>query len=96
MIKDFNFLGLINKNLSWKSHADKIANSVSKTTSILNRLKHLLHQIIKITLYNSMIASHLNYCTLAWGYEHSRLNEIQKRVIRIINPKESNQDNKSK
>ncbi len=34
-----------------------------------------------------MIASHLNYCILAWGYEHSRLNKIQKsyRVIRIIN-----------
>ncbi len=32
-----------------------------------------------------MIASHLNYCILAWGYEHSRLNKIKKRVIRIIN-----------
>ncbi len=32
-----------------------------------------------------MIASHLNYCILAWGYEDSRLNKIQKRVIRIIN-----------
>ncbi len=32
-----------------------------------------------------MIVSHLNYCILAWGYEHSRLNKIQKRVIRIIN-----------
>ncbi len=32
-----------------------------------------------------MIASHLNYCILAWGYEHISLNKIQKRVIRIIN-----------
>ncbi len=41
--KDFNFLRLIiNENLSWKSHADKIANSISKTTCIMNRLKHLL------------------------------------------------------
>ncbi len=85
-VKDFNFLGLtINENLSWKSHADTIANSVSKTTRILNRLKDLLPQKIKITLYNSMIASHLNYCILAWGYEYSRLNKIPRRVIRIIN-----------
>ncbi len=42
-VKDLNFLGLIiNENLSWKSHADKIANSISKTTGIMNRLKHLL------------------------------------------------------
>ncbi len=47
-VKDFNFLGLIiNENLSWKSHADKIANSISKTTVIMNRLKHLLPQKIK-------------------------------------------------
>ncbi len=32
-----------------------------------------------------MIASHLNYCILVWGYEHSRLNNTLKRVIRIIN-----------
>ncbi len=30
-----------------------------------------------------MIASHLNYCILASGYEHSWLNKILKRVIRI-------------
>ncbi len=71
--KDFNFLRLIiNEHLSWKSHADKIANSISKTTGIMNRLKHLLLQKIKITLYNSMIVSHVNYCILEWGYECSR------------------------
>jgi hypothetical protein len=84
-LTDFNFLGLIiNENLSWKSHANKISNSISKTTGVLNRLKNLLPQKIKITLYNSMIVSHLNYCILAWGYEHSRLTKIQKRVIRTI------------
>ncbi len=32
-----------------------------------------------------MIASHLTYCILAWGYEHSKLNEIPKRVFRTMN-----------
>ncbi len=51
-VKDFNFLELIiNENLSWKSHADKIANSISKTTGVMNSRKRLLPQIIKITLY---------------------------------------------
>ncbi len=54
-VKDINFLELIiNENLSWKSHVDKIANSILKTTGILNRLKHLLPQKIKIPLYNSL------------------------------------------
>ncbi len=84
-VQDFNFLGLIiNENLSWKSHCDKISNSISKSIGILNRLKRLLPQELKIMLYNSMIVSHINYCILAWGYEHNRISKLQKRAVRII------------
>ncbi len=76
-VKYFNFLGLIiNENRSWKGHADKIANSISKITGVMKRMKHLLPQKIKTTLYNSMTVSHLHYCILTWGYECSRLNKI--------------------
>ncbi len=84
-VPEFNFLGLIiQENLSWKNHCDKISNSISKSIGILNRLKHILPQDIKLTLYNSMVISHLNYCILAWGYEHNRVNKLQKKVLRII------------
>ena len=84
-MEDFNFLGvIINENLSWKSHCDKIANSISKSIGIINRLKHSLPREILTMLYNSMILSHINYCILAWGYEHSRLFKLQKKSIRII------------
>ncbi len=64
-VKDFYFLGLvINENLSWKSHAENISNSISKTTGILNRLKDILPQKIKITLYNSVNASELLYTSM--------------------------------
>ncbi len=53
-------------NLSWKSHYDKISYSISKSIGILNRLKRLLPQELKIMLYNSMIVSHINYCILSW------------------------------
>ncbi len=75
-VQDFDFLGLIiNENLNWKSHCDKIANNISKVVGVINRLKHFLPETIRILLYNSKIVSLINYCILAWGYEYSKILE---------------------
>ncbi len=45
-IKDFNFLGLvINEHLYWTSYTEKVANKISKTIGILNRLIYKNHFI---------------------------------------------------
>ena len=47
-VKEFNFLGLIiDTNLNWKRHTEKISNACSKMIGILNQLKHVLSQQIK-------------------------------------------------
>ena len=39
-VTEFNFLGLtINEHLTWKSHAAKVANKISRTLGVMNRLK---------------------------------------------------------
>ena len=48
---------------------NKIANKCSKATGVLNKLKHVLPLDIKTLLYNSLILSHVNYCTTVWGYK---------------------------
>ena len=49
MVTNFNFLGLtISDNLEWKNHVQKIANKCSKTTGILNKLKHILPASISL------------------------------------------------
>ena len=84
-VDTFNFLGLlINKNLNWKPHVEKTAGKISKAIGVIKRLKFVVPQNILVTLYNSLFLSHLNYCTLAWGYEHKRITKLQKKVIRII------------
>ena len=84
-VKDFNFLGLmINENLSWKSHVDKISKKISKYCGILNRMKHFLPTDILRTIYCSIIQSNLSYSILAWGYDCGRLVKLQKKAIRII------------
>ena len=42
-VDEFNFLGLIlDSNLNWKKHTEKISNKCAKMIGILNRLKYVL------------------------------------------------------
>ena len=84
-MSSFKFLGLIlDENMTWKSHTDNIANKISRTTGLLNKLKHYLPSSILETLYKSLILCHLNFSILAWGFQHSRLSKLQKKAIRTI------------
>ena len=66
-VDEFNFIGLtLDANLTWKKHVNKIANKCSKTTGVLNKLKHVLPLDKKILLYNSLNLSHINYCITIW------------------------------
>ena len=51
----------------------------------MNRLKRILPREILHTLYCSVVQSHLNFGILAWGFKYSRLQKIQKKIIRTIN-----------
>ncbi len=85
-VYEFNFDGLVmNENLNWKSHVNKIANKISKSMDILNKLKHFLPLNAKVLIYNSIILSHLNVCILTWGYECDIIVKMQKQIVRILN-----------
>ena len=73
-VDTFYFLGLlINTNLNWKPHVEKTAGQISKAIGVIKRLNNFVPQNILVTLYNSLISSRPNYCTLAWGYEHKHI-----------------------
>ena len=83
-VTDFNFLGvIIDTNLNWKKHTEKISNACSKKICILNKLKHVTHRYLNI-LYNSLIVPHINYCNMAWGFESNRIIKLQKNLRMII------------
>ena len=84
-VDNFDFLGIrINKHLKWNSHVDKVANKISKTICIMNKLKRILPSHTLKTIYNSLINSHLHYGLLCWGYKTKRLEILQKKAIRTI------------
>ena len=84
-VNDFNFLGItINNHLNWQSHTNKIANKISKTIGILNKLKHFLPPNTLYIMYNALILPHINYGLLLWGHQAHQIVKLQKKAIRII------------
>ena len=61
-LAEFNFLEInIDQNITWKPHVAKTAIKISRVIGELNKLKHIFPQHILLTIYNSLIQSHLIY-----------------------------------
>ena len=84
-VDEFNYLGIIfDTHLSWKPHTNYIAQKITRTNGLMNRLKNFLPQNILLLLYNSLVLPYLNYGILVWGIYAERLTKIQKWSVRII------------
>ena len=84
-VSNFKFLGLIlNENLNWETHTKNIAHKISKGIGILTRLRHFLPQTTLLTLYHSLITSHLINYVLIWGQDSNHIYKLQKKAIRVI------------
>ena len=88
----FNFLGVIlDENLNWKDHINKISTKISRVTGILCKMKHSMPPFILKTIYNSLIVPHLTYGILVWGSNTSYLFKLQKKTIRTITKSKYNE-----
>ena len=84
-VTEFNFLGLtVNEFMNWNSHTQKIANKVSRTLGVLNRLKRYLPISGMKLMYDSLILSHIQFVITNWGFELGRISKLQKRALRIM------------
>ena len=84
-VDNISFLGVcLDSNLKSDGHIQFLATKLGKYTRILNKLKRYLPADKLQILYSSMFNSHLNYAILAWGFACSRLNKLQKRIMRTI------------
>ncbi len=75
-VTNFNYLGLmINENLNWKIHIEKVANS------ILNRLKHFLPLNIKTILNTIHVYSPIliTASCLVWDMNFTELKNLRKK-----------------
>ena len=79
---------LIDSNLSWKSHIDKVIKTITPKIGILSRIRHYVPRSTLILLYNTLILPHLTYCIEIWGNTYTShlepILKLQKRIVRLI------------
>ena len=85
------FLGvLIDDKMSWKNHIAAIKTKMSRHIGIMYKLRHVLPTSARLQIYNSLIQSHLEYCSLIWGSSSkSNIDSLfttQKKAVRSIMP----------
>lgn len=82
------FWGVIDTQLSWKPHIRLTKNQISKSLSVLNKIKPYLDMDALRTLYRTLILQYLTYCVEVWGntYQNTTnpLVTVQKRAMHII------------
>ena len=84
-VSEFNFPGLIiSSDLKWSKHIDHIGLKISKVIDIMYRLRPTLPEDILLTIYNSLIMPHFNYCHLVWGCNiHEDISYIFNRRMQL-------------
>ena len=85
------FLGVIIDNkLNWNQHIRAIKTKMARYQGILYKLKSILPQPARLSIFHSFIQSHLNYCSLIWGFASKSNIELlfraQKKGIRAVMP----------
>ena len=84
-----NSIGVIvDDQLKWNAHINTVATKVSKRIGMIRRMKAFVPQSTLISVYNSIILSHFDYCSLVWdignAYSLERLQKLQNRAARVI------------
>ena len=88
-VKSYKCLRLeLDEGLTWESHESAIISKVSKVIGVLRRLKSLLPLSALVLIYNFLIQSHFDYCSVIWdnvaGGLGQKLQRMQNRAARII------------
>jgi hypothetical protein len=84
------FLGvIIRDNLKWDAHISSVANKISKTIGVINKIKYALATMHLRLLYSCLVEPYLNYCCIVWASPTKNtylgmLFRLQKRAVRII------------
>lgn len=88
-VDEIKYLGVvIDKNLTFSSHAAYITNKIAKKVNFLSRIGKDLSPWTKTIIYKTIILPHLNFCsTLLFLANKSDINVLQKKqnqALRVI------------
>ena len=89
MISYDKILGvIIDNNLTWSQHIDKICKKITSNLWLLSRIKDYLSRDHRVQFYKTYIQPHIDYCNVIWGgtsqINLNRIFRLQKRACKII------------
>ena len=87
---NIKYLGIvIDHHLSWHDHIDYVCDKVSRSINIMTKVKRYLGKHCLISIYYSLVYSHLIYGCSLWGNNYdsplSQLIRLQNKAVRIMN-----------
>ena len=87
--ESFKFVGInLDEFLTWEHHTKYVAGKAANAVFALSKLKNVVPLNAKLTIYNSLFRSFIEYGICAWGRSKSknidRITTLQKRAMRCI------------
>jgi hypothetical protein len=87
----------VDAGLNWRGHIGQVQTKVQQLLGVLGRFRADLEEHLLLSLYDSMVLLHLQYCLMMWGdFEGGRnkayretLLKLQKRFVGLIEGKGS-------
>ena len=91
-MKHAKVLGIrIEQHLNWENHVELIASKISEIGAeigAIRKLKEFLNRDTLVSVYNSLIQPHFDYCCEVWDTLgqglRDRLQKLQNRAARLI------------
>ncbi len=66
-VESEKLIGVVNHNLSWKSHNNGVVSNINRTLALLRRIKGCSPLATCKLSSNSHILPYIDYCSLVWG-----------------------------
>ena len=89
-VKNLKYLGIVlDENLKYAEYMNALIGKLNRSIGVLRRASRYVSQISRVTLYNTMVLPHIDYCSTVWGNvicksDLKRLQRIQNSAMRII------------
>ena len=85
------FLGIIiDEKLDWSKHITALKSKMSRYLGVMYKIKFTIPLKARLQIYHSFIQSHLNYCSVVWGFSCNanieKLLTLQKKGLRSVMP----------
>ena len=80
----------MDENLNWSQHIATVKSKMARYVGILYKIKKYLPLNARLQIYHSFVQSHVNYCSLVWGFSSKHNIELifakQKKGLRAVIP----------